>query len=94
MTTRMHAIVGTVGAVAVFAGVPILRGAPSDLERARDRVRSVSSTPCQFEDSADCRWDARSRGNGSGASFVTVRVGARDFVFYDDGRTVVYPRGS
>lgn len=30
------------------------------------------STPCAMEDSANCYWDAASRGNGEGTSFVDI----------------------
>lgn len=29
--------------------------------------------PCKWEDSRNCYWDARSRGNGHGRSFVTLK---------------------
>jgi hypothetical protein len=32
-----------------------------------------SVRPCRFEDSNNCYWDARSRGNGKGRSFVTLK---------------------
>lgn len=28
--------------------------------------------PCEYEDSADCYWDAANRGNGIGDSFVDI----------------------
>ena len=28
--------------------------------------------PCEYEDSADCYWDAANRGNGLGNSFVDI----------------------
>lgn len=32
-----------------------------------------SVRPCRFEDSNNCYWAARSRGNGTGRSFVTLK---------------------
>lgn len=32
-----------------------------------------SVRPCRYEDSKNCYWDARSRGNGKGRSFVTLK---------------------
>lgn len=29
--------------------------------------------PCRYEDSNNCHWDARKRGNGHGRSFVTLK---------------------
>lgn len=29
--------------------------------------------PCRYEDSNNCYWDARNRGNGRGTSFVVIR---------------------
>lgn len=28
--------------------------------------------PCEYEDSNNCYWDAASRGNGQGTSFVVI----------------------
>lgn len=28
--------------------------------------------PCEFEDSVNCYWDAQSRGDGQGASFIDI----------------------
>lgn len=30
------------------------------------------TTPCATEDSANCYWDASSRGNGMGTSFIDI----------------------
>lgn len=43
--------------------------------------------PCQTEDSTGCHWDADTRGNGQGRSFVVDDTGV---VTYDDGE-VAYP---
>lgn len=47
-------------------------------------------TPCEYEDSTNCHWDASRRGNGLGYSFVALDVdmdGADDFVIrYADTR--------
>lgn len=32
----------------------------------------VTLAPCQYEDSANCYWDASTRGNGNGNSFVDI----------------------
>ena len=32
-----------------------------------------SVTPCRYEDSNNCYWNARKHGNGKGRSFVTLR---------------------
>lgn len=36
------------------------------------------TTPCQYEDSNNCYWDAQSNGNGQGSSFITIN----DHVYY------------
>lgn len=32
----------------------------------------ISITPCQVEDSVNCHWNAKERGNGQGTSFLNV----------------------
>jgi len=32
------------------------------------------STPCEYEDSTNCLWNADLRGNGVGNSFVTLTI--------------------
>lgn len=36
--------------------------------------------PCEFEDSANCKWDAAQQGSRSGTSFVTIGPAT----FYED----------
>lgn len=31
------------------------------------------STPCEFEDSTNCYWNAQEQGNGQGNSFVDIQ---------------------
>lgn len=64
---------------------------PSDADRARDLASRFASIPCPSEDSIGCLWDAETRGNGRGHSFVTVPVGSAVFVVYDDGAVVRVP---
>ena len=33
---------------------------------------TVDLPPCEYEDSDNCFWDAQSRGNGEGTSFVVL----------------------
>ena len=35
-------------------------------------VASITLTPCEFEDSSNCAWNAETQGNGRGQSFVNV----------------------
>ena len=35
-------------------------------------ILSLALPPCQEEDSTNCHWDASTRGNGQGASFVDL----------------------
>lgn len=45
------------------------------------RAVTIPTTPCKFEDSRDCFWDAGVRGNGHGWSFWT---GPKGHVHYLD----------
>lgn len=36
------------------------------------QLRDAMSTPCQFEDSSDCFWNAATMGNGEGSSFIDI----------------------
>lgn len=37
-----------------------------------DLAAAIAATPCEWEDSADCFWNARATGNGAGMSFVDI----------------------
>jgi len=47
---------------------------------------AVVNTPCESEDSANCVWDAETRGNGEGRSFLSLRLtdGADPITVYID----------
>lgn len=45
--------------------------------------RGWEMTPCKYEDSRNCLWDARHRGNGIGRSFINIR-----------GRVIYFARGA
>jgi hypothetical protein len=55
-------IIGTVSALVAALGVAGVGQLPVD-------------RPCKFEDSKNCVWDARHRGNGEGSSFVVSKRG-------------------
>lgn len=40
------------------------------------------SSPCKYEDSSNCFWDATIQGNGTGRSFYSIKVGKKDCVVY------------
>lgn len=42
------------------------------IERAASEVRTITLTPCEYEDSRNCYWDADVAGNGEGVSFIDV----------------------
>jgi hypothetical protein len=44
---------------------PVLHGA----------IRHAVTTPCPYEDSMNCYWDAGTAGNGRGHSFYSIRIG-------------------
>lgn len=49
-------------------------GIAADAHQAETRHRDVAipTTPCKYEDSVNCYWDAGSMGNGSGHSFWVI----------------------
>jgi hypothetical protein len=47
------------------------------------RVVAPLMKPCKFEDSHNCYWDAKTRGNGRGRSFVDLA----GVVYYVGGRS-------
>jgi len=54
------------------------------LSAAAGSLAAVMSTPCATEDSANCYWDAQSRGNGRGHSFISLRLtdGAEPYIVF------------
>jgi len=49
------------------------------------------SSPCPNDDSgSDCYWNAATRGNGVGHSFIVLDMGATDLVIRDDATVDVY----
>jgi len=47
-----------------------------------NRVRLLWLPSCKFEDSRGCYWNAATRGNGSGSSFITTQRGRTFFVHF------------
>ena len=52
-------------------------------------IAAAAGQPCRYEDSVNCYWDARLRGNGLGHSFYSVRIGADDCLIYWDAAAAV-----
>lgn len=46
----------------------------TDFGMACEVVMEATSTPCEYEDSTGCYWNANIRGNGLGLSFVAFEV--------------------
>lgn len=41
-----------------------------------------NTTPCEYEDSANCFWNAGKAGNGGGHSFYAIQVGQKTCLVY------------
>ena len=68
-TVRLEPPTRHVAHVRVVKVVPV-----GQAVKVRFNTRSVwRVAPCRFEDSNNCYWNARKRGNGRGTSFVTLR---------------------
>lgn len=68
------------------AGIPQIKGVPTISATAwkkmspyqkrlvTDRSKSKAALPaCKYEDSANCFWNAKKKGNGKGRSFIDLR---------------------
>ena len=44
------------------------------------------TTPCAYEDSSNCFWDAGAAGDQHGHSFYSIRVGDQDCIVFWDNR--------
>lgn len=47
-------------------------------------IRTALNTPCQYEDSTNCFWDAGASGNNKGHSFYSIKVGHKVCTIYWD----------
>lgn len=56
--------------VAVFGAALGLWLSPGRAYSSEDQTTTLR--PCVYEDSSDCFWDARKRGNHKGRSFVNI----------------------
>lgn len=65
MRLTLPRLAACIGLAAGLASVALAAGHA----RAADRP---ALPPCAFEDETNCYWDARARGNGLGASFVSI----------------------
>ena len=61
----------------------------SDFDKARNRVHKYANTPCQYEDSVNCHWNARTQGNRKGVSFTAILQHDKVYVFYSNGQIIV-----
>jgi hypothetical protein len=85
--TLLGTIVGVVAGVALATPVTAL----ADDEPATDtgywglsvpHYQRYLTTPCQYEDSVGCYWDARTMGNGEGHSFYAIPIGHKVCIQY------------
>jgi hypothetical protein len=53
------------------------------------RVSYRAVPPCPVEDADNCRWDARTSGNGRGRSYVHFVLAGQSMLMYDNGQTLV-----
>lgn len=67
----MKTQLATIAAAALLStGVGVATAAPT----ADHPMPKWTNTPCEYEDSVNCYWDAGSMGNGSGHSFIVRQV--------------------
>jgi len=61
--------------------------APGMTAQAAHQPRPTwAEKPCKFEDSSNCYWDAKTRGNGKGHSFYTREINDLTCVMYVNKR--------
>lgn len=71
-------------ALAIFAGMGIaVNHATADASTPKP---IWMTTPCQYEDSSNCYWDAGKAGDRAGHSFYSIRVGDKDCIAYWENR--------
>ena len=67
-------IAGTmVGLTAALAGMTLADITMGDLSNKAFDTIAAELPECAAEDSTNCHWDARARGNGKGESYVDIR---------------------
>jgi len=67
---KIATTLGIIATALVLFGVLI--GASWSALNATLKPSSIQLTPCETEDSDNCYWDASTRGNGEGVSFITL----------------------
>ncbi|HEX8489355.1 MAG TPA: hypothetical protein VF642_12475 [Propionibacteriaceae bacterium] len=77
----MNRTVTTLAAAAILAATGVAASA-APTAPVRGRMATVATTPCPSEDSVNCYWNARTRGDGTGHSFYAIVVGPRVCTFY------------
>lgn len=68
-------------AAGLALGVGGIAAAGPSIQNPENPPRWMSS-PCKYEDSSNCFWDATIQGNGKGRSFYSIKVGKKDCVVY------------
>lgn len=51
---------------------------------------AAPTTPCEYEDSNYCVWDAKHMGNGEGKSFISTRTGKIKFITHRRAHRLLY----
>jgi len=74
--SRITVALGYVGACVVAAVVGVALAAVPFI---------ATLPPCATEDSTNCYWDADTRGNGQGLSFITFHFAGSDVTIYATG---------
>jgi hypothetical protein len=73
-----------IAALATLAGGLSL-GWAHEASAQGDDMPKWSQTPCEYEDSTNCFWDAGEQGNSKGHSFFAIKVGdSTCLAFWDD----------
>lgn len=77
------------GMLALYLVCCLLVGSVSALVKAHadnpENPPRWMTSPCQYEDSRNCFWDATVQGNGNGHSFYAIRVGNKTcLVFWNN----------
>lgn len=80
----LFVLIGYAGSVVVEA-----KAAPAPVVQRADNPENPPrwmTSPCKYEDSRNCFWNAETAGNGSGHSFYSIAVGKKDCVIYWNNR--------
>lgn len=58
-------------------------GAPAE-------AKGLPTSPCEYEDSRSCVWDAKHMGNGQGRSFWTGKAGKVHYISHTKAHRLIF----